>query len=138
MQKLSKHILANFTLFFIFIKPFAAAADPKQDCIIGGRVFQEAMRSEVFSIAYRERIDWRRVDYHLLPKKTQERIEADVMKMRPAAESIVAGMQKKILEWKRQGMDGDYMAGEVFLRSMKDIGEQYTVSCLIEHQEAKP
>lgn len=98
MQKIPPLIC---TILFLVLKPLAVFADPKQDCITGGRVFQDAMQSEVLSIAYGERTDWRRVDYYSLPKKMQARIETYVSKMLPAAESIVANVQKDVPEWKR-------------------------------------
>lgn len=32
-------------------------------------------------------------------------------------------------------MDGDYMAKEILMRGMKDLGETYAVGCLKAHQE---
>ena len=132
MQKILPLIFATFLLA---LKPLAVFADSKHDCITGGKVFQDAMRSNVLSIAYGERSDWRRVDYYSLPKKMQASIETDVSKMLPAAESIVANVQKDVPEWKRQGMDGDHMANEILMRGIKDLGENYAIRCLKAHQE---
>ncbi|GEM_PF-5631703 len=131
---MQKNLPLISAIIFLALKPLYVFADPKQDCIAGGKVFQDAMQSEVLFIANGERTDWRRIDYYSLPKKMQARIETDVSKMLPVAESIVSNVQKDVPEWKRQGMDGDHMANEILMRGMKDLGENYAIRCLKEHQ----
>ncbi|TFW72964.1 hypothetical protein C3Y98_00975 [Methylotenera oryzisoli] len=127
---MQKKMLLACASMLLLLQPLAATADSKQDCIVSGRVFQDAMRSEVLSIAYGEQIDWRRIDYYTLPKSAQERIEVDISKMRPTAESIVANVQKDVSEWNRQGMDGNSMAREILLGGMENLAEKYAIQCL--------
>lgn len=132
MNTSAPSLVLRFLVIPVLAIPLAAMADPKQDCLVAGRVFEEAFRSDVLQLAYGERTDWRRVDYYMLPKEMQDRIEADVVHMRPSIESAIVDTKKEIPNWKRQGMDGDHMAREILIKGSKGLGENYSINCLKE------
>jgi len=125
-----KNPLHTCLIVVISLQPLAVLGDSKNDCVVAGKVFQDAMQSETLKIAYGEHTDWRRIDYYMLPERTQERIESDVIQMRATAESVVADIKKDIPEWKRQGLDSLSMSREILMRGLSNLGEEYAIRCL--------
>lgn len=134
-RKLGKTTLfASLALAALNI-PAMAIADSKEDCIVGGRVFEAALVAQAVNIAFGDDIDWRRVDYYSLSKPMQSRLVADVAAMRPNIEMNVSNLRSEIDGWNRQGMDGLYMFREIVHKAFLGTGEEYSVICLKRQQE---
>lgn len=135
MKKLGRQALLFGSALMILSFPTIAISDQKEDCIVGGRVFEEAILAQAISIAFGEVIDWHRVDYYTLSKSMQNRLEADVAAMMPRSQSVVADLQSQAIGWNREGMDGHSMMRKILLKGLKGVGEGYSVKCLKTQQE---
>lgn len=84
----------------------------------------------MWQMAYGEEKEWRRVDYYMLDKAMQTRIEKDLEFMRPKAESSVQTIRDDIPKWEKDGMDAKAMANRVLSKGTNGLDEAWSIRCL--------